>query len=224
MGLPPPPSYDDATAETKPLTADIQPPPAGTKFDYPQSNDANIQASAPTATNITVEHVRPSTPQVPDLFSTGAPGFWSWCCLGLFCPIPAAFFMGRRMRERLAWLKYGIPALIMIAISIYSVYQLYLWLPDLDYDYLEIDRPLDPNGYYVKVNDEACGYECVKGFQFFYLPLVVVALLMHQRRFFIGLIKSRESCCCSCLTVWCCPCLSFGQMGAYTEENPIQEV
>jgi len=224
MGLPPPPSYDDATAETKPLTADIQPPPAGTKFDYPQSNDANIQASAPTATNITVEHVRPSTPQVPDLFSTGAPGFWSWCCLGLFCPIPAAFFMGRRMRERLAWLKYGIPALIMIAISIYSVYQLYLWLPDLDYDYLEIDRPLDPNGYYVKVNDEACGYECVKGFQFFYLPLVVVALLMYQRRFFIGLIKSRESCCCSCLTVWCCPCLSFGQMGAYTEENPIQEV
>ena len=109
MGLPPPPSYDDATAETKPLTGDIHPPPAGTKVDYPPGNDGNIQASAPTATNITIEHVRPSTPQVPDLCSTGAPGFWPWCCLGLFCPLPAAFFMGRRMRERLAWLKYGIP-------------------------------------------------------------------------------------------------------------------
>ena len=53
MGLPPPPSYDDATAETKPLTGDIHPPPAGTKFDYPPGNDENIQASAPTATNIT---------------------------------------------------------------------------------------------------------------------------------------------------------------------------
>ena len=109
MGLPPPPSYDDATAETKPLTGDVQSPPAGTKSDYPPDNDGNIQASAPTATNITIEHVRPSTPQVPDLCSTGAPGFWPWCCLGLFCPLPAAFFMGRRMRERLAWLKYGIP-------------------------------------------------------------------------------------------------------------------
>ena len=107
MGLPPPPSYDDATAETNPLTGDIHSPPAGTKFDYSPCNDENIQASAPTATNITIEHIRSSRP--PDLFSTGAPGFRPWCWLGLFCPLPAAFFMGRRMRERLAWLKYGIP-------------------------------------------------------------------------------------------------------------------
>ena len=40
---------------------------------------------------------------------------------------------------------------------------------------------------------------------------------------FIGVSKKPESCCCSCLTIMMCHCLSYGQIGAYTEENPILE-
>lgn len=64
------------------------------------------------------------------------------------------------------------------------MYQLYLWLPDWDYDFeRDYDNSLGDTGYYVKVNGEDCGYECVKGFQFSYLPLVFVAILLYQRRF-----------------------------------------
>jgi len=77
-------------------------------------------------------------------------------------------------------------AIFVLAISFYSMYQLYLWLPDWDYDPTYSSRDydaLDENGYYVKVNGEDCGYECVKGFQFSYLPFLIIAVLLYQRRY-----------------------------------------
>ena len=62
---------------------------------------------------------------------------------------------------------------------------MYLLLPDWDYDptYNQYDFDDTDDGYYVKVNGEDCGYECVKGFQFSYLPLVIIAVLLYQRRY-----------------------------------------
>ena len=62
---------------------------------------------------------------------------------------------------------------------------MYLLLPDWDYDptYNQYDFDDSDDGYYVKVNGEDCGYECVKGFQFSYLPLVIIAVLLYQRRY-----------------------------------------
>ena len=64
--------------------------------------------------------------------------------------------------------------------------QIRQWLPDWDYDPTYSSRDydaLDENGYYVKVNGEDCGYECVKGFQFSYLPFLIIAVLLYQRRY-----------------------------------------
>ena len=74
-------------------------------------------------------------------------------------------------------------AIVFLAISFYSMYQMYLWLPDWDYDPVADEYALDADGYYVKVNGEECGFECVKGFQWSYLPFVVIAVLMYQRRY-----------------------------------------
>ena len=74
-------------------------------------------------------------------------------------------------------------AIVVLTISFYSMYQMYLWLPDWDYSYPARDYPLDADGYYVKVSGEECGFECVKGFQLSYLPLVIIALLLYQRRY-----------------------------------------
>ena len=63
------------------------------------------------------------------------------------------------------------------------MYQLYLWLPDWNYDYDQDYEMIGDDGYYVTVNGEDCGYECVKGFQFSYLPFVIIAILLYQRRF-----------------------------------------
>ena len=113
----PPPSYDDATAETKPLTGEYfneKPPTAGSQIGYHPNTSfvANTQPSAPIETNITIEHVRPATPQVPGLCSTGAAGFCTWCWLSLCCTMPTAYFMGRRLKEQYAWIKYGIPGIL----------------------------------------------------------------------------------------------------------------
>ena len=38
-----------------------------------------------------------------------------WFCLGSFCPLPAAFCIGRKMNEQKTFLKYGIPGKLIFA-------------------------------------------------------------------------------------------------------------
>jgi hypothetical protein len=40
-----------------------------------------------------------------------------WFCLGTFCPLPAAFCIGRKMNEKKTFLKYGIPGKLIFATS-----------------------------------------------------------------------------------------------------------
>ena len=71
-------------------------------------------------------------------------------------------------------------AIVVLTISFYSMYQMWLLL---EYDPGYSRANLDPDAYYVKVNGKECGFECVKGFQWSYLPLVIIALLLYQRRY-----------------------------------------
>ena len=62
------------------------------------------------------------------------------------------------------------------------MYQLYLWFTT-DWEYLYDSDFEGGDGYYIKADSEDCGYGCVKGFQFSYLPFVIIAILLYQRRF-----------------------------------------
>jgi len=148
---------------------------------------------------------------VPELCSTGAPGYCTWCWFGVLCQLPASYFLGKRLGERRAFLKYGIAAICMVLFSLYAYYQFYLLVEGiLNFDFDDLE-------------DQTCNVFCTRSISITIVPLILFGFLLYQRRFFIRVSKKPESCCCSCLTIIMCHCLSYGQIGAFTEENPIIE-
>ena len=101
-----PPPYETISREKcdqNPLTENV-------KIETP------IILTAPSAPNIIMvsgdnQH-QMSHQYVPELCSTGAPGYCTWCWFGFLCQLPASYFLGKRLGERRAFLKYGIAGML----------------------------------------------------------------------------------------------------------------
>merc|ERR1711917_56513 len=91
---------------------------------------------------------------VPELCSTGAPGYCTWCWFGLLCQLPASYFLGKRLGEKRVFLKYGIAAICMVLFSCYAYYQMYLLIEGI--------LNLDFNDF----NDQACNVFLHKIYQY----------------------------------------------------------
>jgi hypothetical protein len=134
-----------------------------------------------------------------------------WFCLGSFCPLPAAFCIGRKMNEKKTFLKYGIPAIILFGFILFQ--QLY-----------QINVNTDKCWY----GECKCWYGTCSGIVQLIIDIIVwlfiTCFVFHQRRFFIRRSKGKESAFSSFTTAWCCIPCAFGQMGAYLNENPTQTV
>ena len=77
-----------------------------------------IVMTAPTAPNVIIvpgdNHHQMGNHYVPELCSTGAPGYCTWCWFGFLCQLPASYFLGKRLGETRVFLKYGFAGMLNI--------------------------------------------------------------------------------------------------------------
>ena len=79
-----------------------------------QTETPIIVTAPPTAPNVIIvpRDYQMSHQYVPELCSTGAPGYCTWCWFGLLCQLPASYFLGKRLGEKRVFLKYGIAGML----------------------------------------------------------------------------------------------------------------
>ena len=80
-------------------------------------NNLDVKETQPSISEtITVErplYQQPSSPaglpKVQDGFDFKHSGYFLWWCSAFWCALPTACCLGKKMGDKLSWLKYGVP-------------------------------------------------------------------------------------------------------------------